>query len=487
MNSQKIIIIGAGPTGLGCAYRLKELGHNPKKFRIYERNDYAGGLAHTFQDEKGFRWDVGGHVYFSHYEYFDKLYEKLMKGDYQENDRISYVRIQGTWVPYPFQNNLRYLPPKVRKECFDGLVKANRDGSDSPKTAKNFGEFIDRVFGEGICKWFMRPYNFKVWAHKPETMNKEWIGERVAIIDVERARRNIEEGKDDFGWGPNNRFKYNLLGSGQFQDRLADEVKENIEYKYQVEYVDFASKSVAFEKTDTFGQIIEEYDSLVTTIPLDVLILDKLFGDVPESVKASAEMLRRSTTYVIGVGFRGKLERNWSWMYYPEDNAPFYRVTYLSNYSPKMTPRAEGEYPSGFSSFGLKNPDGFFSCLCEVSLSGHKMEDENTIVERTIEGLFKTDTVPEKFRESIVDVWFRKELYGYPIPSVERDSALNVILPWLHSHNIYSRGRFGLWKYEVANTDHSVMQGVECANMLVNGEPETTIGIKYEVTETGRK
>jgi len=52
-----------------------------------------------------------------------------------------------------------------------------------------FNEFIHAVFGDGIAKHFMKPYNFKVWAHPPEMMNKEWIGERVAVLDINRALR----------------------------------------------------------------------------------------------------------------------------------------------------------------------------------------------------------------------------------------------------------------------------------------------------------
>src|SRR5262245_1695648 len=63
-GAPRIIIIGAGPTGLGAAYRLKELGHTD--FMVYESSPYVGGLAHSFTDEKGFTWDIGGHVMFSH-------------------------------------------------------------------------------------------------------------------------------------------------------------------------------------------------------------------------------------------------------------------------------------------------------------------------------------------------------------------------------------------------------------------------------------
>ena len=71
MQSTRILILGAGCAGLGAAYRLHELGHT--NFLVVECNSYPGGLAASFIDDKGFTWDIGGHVQFSHYEYFDQL------------------------------------------------------------------------------------------------------------------------------------------------------------------------------------------------------------------------------------------------------------------------------------------------------------------------------------------------------------------------------------------------------------------------------
>src|SRR5947207_14980673 len=72
----KIVIIGAGPTGLGAGYRLKEVGY--KNFQLYDKLDHVGGLASSYTDSAGFTWDVGGHVMFSHYKYYDQCFDDLM-------------------------------------------------------------------------------------------------------------------------------------------------------------------------------------------------------------------------------------------------------------------------------------------------------------------------------------------------------------------------------------------------------------------------
>jgi hypothetical protein len=163
-------------------------------------------------------------------------------------------------------------------------------------------------------------------------------------------------------------------------------------------------------------------------------------------------------------------------MYFPEDNCPFYRVTYLSNYSPFMTP----------------DKDNYFSLLCEVSESdvkqtpGNNNKHPDAVIDDCITGLENAGLLQPGERANIVSRWCYYADYSYPTPSVERDGILSDVMPWLEERDIYSRGRFGMWKYEVANTDHSLMQGVELVNRLLLGEKETTIGVVYKVTEDGR-
>ncbi len=462
---KRIVIIGAGPTGLGAAYRLKELGY--KNFAVYERSPYIGGLASSFRDPAGFTWDIGGHVMFSHYKYYDQCFEKLMGNDFQMNMRESWVRMFDTWVPYPFQNNIRYLPRDVAYECLSGLIKAQTSGRSS-RDCVDFQDFMDTVFGAGIVKHFMGPYNFKVWAHPPKLMNKEWIGERVAVIDIDRALRNVICSQDDFGWGPNNMFKFPLYGgTGEFYRRFGPAIgQDKFQLNSPVQIVDTEKKVVRFKNGD-----VTPYDILISTMPLDILVNRMLSGPIPDSVRESAAGLRHSGGFMVGIGLKQPCPSTKSWMYFPESNCPFYRVTYLSNYSPHMTPDNKTHY----------------SLLCETSYSEFKPVGRATIVEETIQGLIKAGMLAESDRAAIVDTWLHEAAYSYPTPSVERDAILQEVIPWLESQQLYSRGRFGMWKYEVSNTDHTLMQGVELVNRLMLGEAETTIGLRYEITTDGRK
>src|SRR5437762_12664800 len=130
--------------------------------------------------------------------------------------------------------------------------------------------------------------------------------------------------------------------------------------------------------------------------------------------------------------------------------------------------------------------DRYYSLLCETSYSEFKPVDGKRIVDDTIQGLINAGMISEKDKDDIVDTWVYHADYSYPTPSVERDGILSQVIPYLEQHGVYSRGRFGMWKYEVSNTDHTLMQGVELINRLMLGEAEATIGIKYESTLDGR-
>jgi protoporphyrinogen oxidase len=183
-----ILIVGAGPTGLGAASRLQQLKH--KDWLLIDAFAEAGGLACTDVTPEGFLFDMGGHVIFSHYDYFDQLIDAAVGlGDehWAVHERVSYVWMKKRWVPYPFQNNICSLPLEDQVNCINGLIEAKVANAIAKDPPHNFDEWILRVMGEGIANIFMRPYNFKVWAVPTTHMQCSWLGERVATANVAKV------------------------------------------------------------------------------------------------------------------------------------------------------------------------------------------------------------------------------------------------------------------------------------------------------------
>ena len=443
--SERIVILGAGPTGLGAGYRLSQYSYND--WDIFERDDHVGGLASSYRDGHGFIWDHGGHVMFSHYEYFDSLVEQMLAGDYDEHMREAWIWLHDRFVPYPLQNNIHRLPKDAFLECLMGVIEAQQ--SETPR--RNFSEWINSVFGPGIARHFMVPYNQKVWAHPLAMMGTNWQGDRVPTVDVRRIVENLLEDRDDVSWGPNNRFKFPLLGTGMLYERIAAALPQSVRFEKEAVGIDTSAKVIVFADGSQSW-----YDRLVTTMPIPELV--RCIGDCPPEVSDAVSALHHTEGMFVGVGIADECPSSKCWMYFPESNSPFYRVTYLSNYSPLVTPGP-----------------GYFSLLAEVSSSRYKYEDPDDVIDRTIDGLLASKLLtPEQVESKVVSRQLMRVPYSYPVPTLDRDDALAVIQPWLMERDIYSRGRFGAWRYEIGNTDHSVMMGVEIVDYLVAGKPETT-------------
>ncbi|MEA2460431.1 MAG: hypothetical protein QOH90_608 [Actinomycetota bacterium] len=442
-DTPKIVIIGAGPCGLGAARELKRLGYS--NWKLMERSPLAGGHAGSEVDPAGFTWDQGGHVVFSHYGEFDKILDEVMGEEVYHHERSSYIRFDGRWVPYPFQNNLRYLPPEVAFECVEGLIAAPGGNTDM-----DFGTWMQAIFGEGITKHFMRPYNFKVWATPPDRMQSQWIGERVSVVDYKRALRSLIFEEDDAAWGPNNLFMFPAQGgTGEIYRRLAETLTDHITYNRDLISVDADAKRLRFADGSE-----EDYDTLISTVPIDKLV--RSLDRCPDRVHASAEDLEHNGVYMVGIGYETPLKDDKSWLYFPQDHAPFYRATNFAKYAPANVPDSDTAK--------------YCAYMTEVSYSPYKPEPREGLEDRVEEGLRAAGVIegrPEVASMHVIDID-----YAYPVPTLKRDPALHTIQPWLMEQGIYSRGRFGSWKYEIGNMDHAVKMGIDAARLVAEGTPE---------------
>lgn len=439
----RIVILGAGPTGLGAAHRLHERGH--QAVRLFERHHYAGGLAASFTDPRGFVWDIGGHIQFSRYDTFNAMADDVMGDDLIRHVRQSHVRIGDAFVPYPLQRNLRYLPPDRVQSCVDGLLRAQAArGSDSPVS---YRDWLLRTFGDELTALFFEPYAAKVWICPTTRMSCGWVSERVAEIDPARILASLAAEQDDVDWGPNATFRYPRVGgAGELWRRLAARLAPIVTFGKTCIAIDRMRRRVWFHDASS-----AEYDVLISTLPLDRLTQCLAWPDAA----ALAKRLLHTSVTVHGIGVRGEplaRLRDKMWIYFPDAAVPFYRCMIFSRLSPHNV-------PSG---------DAWSVMVESADMEGTaRIPPSRTEVLRA---LVREGIVEDPAR--IVSTWTYRTPYGYPIPTIDRDELLGALLERLEAYGIYSRGRFGLWRYEVSNQDHSFMQGVEAADYLVDGSAE---------------
>lgn len=446
MSAERIVIAGAGPTGLGAAWRLEERAHHA--WSLYESAPHAGGLASSVIDEHGFTWDLGGHVLFSHYRYFDDVMDRALGDAWVEHVREAWVWMRERWIPYPFQNNIWRLPKDELEACVDGLRALQSATYGGPPAT--FREWLLRSFGQGICDSFLFPYNRKVWAYAPDSMNVEWMGERVATVNLQRILENIALERDDVSWGPNSTFRFPLHGgTGAIWRAVQAQLPQSrLHFDRTITRIDTKQRRLETSAGDSVA-----YDALISTMPLDRLLA---IIDGPDTIKRLAPRFVHSSSHIVGIGLKGAVPadlRTKCWIYFPEPQVPFYRATVFSNYSPNNA------------------PVGHWSVMAEVSESPEKPVQTNRIVEDVISAFESCGFVDPA---NVVSRWHRRLEHGYPTPWLGRDEVLGEAERALQAAGIYSRGRFGAWKYEVSNQDHSLMQGVEAVERILDGTAERT-------------
>ncbi len=444
-----LVILGGGPTGLGAAFRLRERGVDD--FEIFERSDRIGGLSTSFRDAKGYIWDVSGHIIFSGYPYFNALLERLLgKDGMRRIDRESWIKFEDRYVRYPFQNHLSSLPEEAMLECLVGLIESQTIDRDRAYT--NFEEWVLARFGAGVARHFMIPYNLKVWSTPLDRMGFYWIAERVAVVDWKKALETALRPKVT-DWGPNATFGYPATRGtvGLWLATLPSIGPERIRYHKRAISVDEKKREIRFADGST-----RRYDRLLTTLPLDAFVAR--LTAAPEKVRAAAKKLLFNRLFTVGVGLKRPSPSNKNWIYFPNPRTPFYRMTYLSNYSPDIVPGGD--------------TSRYCSLLMETTYSRFRPLPAGDFVRAVIDALVAEGILEPSDLPLIDSTYLIHAGHAYPIPSVDRDEALAVIHDYLEVHEIYSRGRFGSWKYEIGNQDHSLMQGVELVDRWLDGTPE---------------
>lgn len=308
-------------------------------------------------------------------------------------------------------------------------------------------------------------------------MQCQWLGERVAAPDLKTVTKNVILQKTAGNWGPNATFRFPAHGgTGAIWIAVAKTLpKEKTQFGAHgtVRSVDADSKKVTLENGNTI-----KYEKLVNTMGVDSLV--EKMGD--QSLISLSKDLFYSSTHVIGVGIRGERPSRIGdkcWLYFPEPDCPFYRATIFSNYSPNNQPAASKNLHTLRLASGDRPTDTsprsgpYWSIMLEVSESSMKPVDNPNLLSDCISGLIATEML--KPTDEIVSTYHRRFDHGYPTPTLEREGVLKQLLPKLQAKDIYSRGRFGSWRYEVGNQDHSFMLGVEAADHIVNGAAELTL------------
>ena len=269
-------ILGAGLTGLRAAIELGRLGAD---YRIFEPRDRAGGLAVTVR-EQGYAFDVTGHLLHVRDPEIRREVLACMGDDCLTLERRSRIFSHGVYTRYPFQANTHGLPPEVAYACVMGFIEAHRaPPGPAPRT---FEQFCHQVFGPGISRHFMVPYNERMWGVPASEITAdwcEWAVPRPKLEDVIAGALGLP-GRE---LGYNTSFLYPRDGIGALPRALERECRP-VELLRSPRRIDHRGRVLHFADEAV------SYDALVSTAPLPALV--DLLDDPPAAIRAAAGRLR---------------------------------------------------------------------------------------------------------------------------------------------------------------------------------------------------
>ena len=446
----KVLIIGAGLTGLSTAFHLEEMGGID--YSVYEKERRAGGLCRSeyvrspkFGGE--FTFDVLGHLLHPKKEYTKRLIKNLLKGNLRAHIRNSWIYSKGVYTRYPFQANTHGLDPKVVKECVFGFIDAKYCSLHAERgpSEESFNDWILRNFGKGIAKHFMTPYNQKIWTVHPRELTCEWLKLNPKYVPSPTIQEVVigALGEQRKGFGYNVYFYYPRRGGIQkLPDAFAMKIK-NLKLERTLSKVNIRKKVAYFNE----GKFKEKFQFLVSTVPLPELIL-KIIDNVPEEIKKAALRLRHTSVLNLNMGIKRENIDHGDWVYFPEKKYLFYRIGFPKKFSDEMC------------------PTGTSSVYVEIAIKPGKItpERKEKLITKAKEGLIK-DGILKREDEILVSRSIPIS-YAYVIYDRERDRNLEIIQHYLREKNIYSVGRYGGWKY--STMEEAILEGKEVAERIAS-------------------
>jgi protoporphyrinogen oxidase len=448
-----VIIIGAGPAGLTAAYELCKVGVASV---VLEQEATVGGLARTVR-HKGFRFDIGGHRFYTKVEAAAKIWrEVLPASDFLRRKRLSRIYYNKKFFHYPLRASSLFFNLGLWNGCLI-LLSYLRARMFPLKTEQTFEQWITNRFGKRLYTIFFKSYTEKVWGIPCNQITAEWASQRIKGLSLAVALKDIFTRPKKDGQGTVvktliNEFEYPRLGPGMMWETMAKLVQERggtIHFGTRVEKIHWSGDTVEAVEVDTEGRReIFHGKHFISSMPMRELV-NKLTPAPAASIRAAANRLqyRDFLIVVLIINRRDLFPDNWIYLHDPA--VKMGRIQNFKNWSPDMVPDPD-KTCLGLEYFCFEG-DGLWSMSDEALIVMGKRELE-------ILGFIKSDEVEEG---KVVRV--RK---AYPVYDSTYKESLETLRRFFDTlSNLQLVGRNGMHKYN--NQDHSMMTAVLAAKNIL--------------------
>ena len=489
---KKIVIIGAGPAGLSCAYRLLKENKNIE-VTIIEEDSMVGGISKTI-NYKNNRMDIGGHRFFTKNEEVEKFWLEILPlqgykayddliletnkplskdGPNPEKEdrvmlirnRISRIYYDKKFFDYPVNLNIKTLKNM-------GLLTSIKCGFSYIKSSifklkeDNLENFYINRFGKKLYLMFFKEYTTKLWGRGPKDIDSSWGSQRVkgisirkVIIDYLYRLFNIKNKNKEKSLIES--FLYPKYGPGELYECVSKEIEKmggKILLNSKVIKINNNKdkiKSINYIKDNRENNL--NCDIVVSSMPIKDLI--EGMNDIPKKIKNISDNLPYRDFITIGVlvnkldlkqskkekTIHGSISDNW--IYVQDPSVKMGRVQIFNNWSPYMVKKPKDTIWMGLEYF----------CSEGDSLWNKSDKELKAMAQEELE---RMGFISEK----IIDSFVYKVKKAYPA-YFDSYSEIEKLKEYINNiKNIYCIGRNGTHSYN--NMDHSIYSGFICANMI---------------------
>jgi predicted dehydrogenase/protoporphyrinogen oxidase len=452
-------ILGGGPAGLTAAYII---GRRGRPGAVFEADGTVGGIAKTIEFN-GYRFDLGGHRFFTKLGPVQRLWEEMLDDEFLTRPRLSRIYYNGKYFAYPItaKDVVGRLGLFESTRCALSYLWAGRHRRSDAET---FEEWVTSRFGRRLYEAFFRSYTEKVWGIPGSEIRSLWAAQRIKNFSLGKAMLSILGLKREHVTTLIEEFRYPRLGPGQMWEAFAKRAGEtgiDVHLNHRCVALKHAEDRVQSIVLRQNGDVFEyDVDSVISSIALSDLVLG-LDPPPPPEVERAARTLRYRDLVLVALMTTEDepFPDNWIYLHDPETRAG--RVQNYGAWSADMV--KPGTTCLGVEYFCFQGDDIW------------EMSDEQA-VELAKQELARIGLIdPEKVVDGVKVLVPR----AYPMYDAHFEDAVATIRTYLDRfQNLQTCGRNGLHRYN--NQDHSMWTAMLAALNILDGAAHDVWSVNTE-------